>query len=607
MITCIALLLWILCGIRFSNVIWGRISPSKFELAAFGTSSGIILGTWTAFILFLFFGHDLYSRIIFLLLPALFLFYRFHLNFGKFSQLSKSLLPRNPLIITATIILILFWFRVSQETVSASPRGVFTGIATNFGDLAENMAFTQYFAWGNPDLQNPLFSGILYRHHFLANFLASLFFREGFNVHVIFQCETFFLGLLATLLYVIFVKRVTGSTACAWASPFLLYASGSLLQILDPQSLGGKIVWPNFLITRMMPQRAFLLGMPALCLTLILFWESWKRSEIRLWIWAGIFTGLMPLLQIFCFLGAAFTGGVLSVFKGPRAFICFGIPMLLAAAPQLFYLSHHAGAYSMIFIPGWRESYKNGLGSFVIFWLQNTGIIWPMALCALAAIRRSQILFYFPFLLLVVLGNTVQLTADMDNNYNLLYICLFGFIPPILLLFHRIWKIPKAGPIFVCLLFLGLTAGGICQILYVLVENHPSHLLMTAEEQNFSLAVKEKTEPKDLILINPTYNHPVFWSGRKVFMGYSGWVWSHSWGSYQGREQIAKSIYQGGAEAGKYIKDYGINIIIVGPKELRAYQINRDFLDKISEKILDTGSYSVYRIRKKDALSNLSN
>lgn len=583
-------LIWIFCGIRFAPVFFE--CSGRLERAAFGSALGIILAAWAAFILFLFLGHSPLQRLI-LIVPALaLLMYRFDFRSLKFLNFAK-----NPFFFMAAGILILFWLCAARETVFENSKGVHTGIETNFGDLSENTAFAEYFAWGPGDLQNPLFSGISLKHHFMSNFLASLFIRDGIGITSAFQAQTFLLGILLTLLYGIFVKRFTGSTVCALISPALLFTAGSLAPIFEPKILNGPLVWQNFLLTRLIPQRSFLLGLPALCLVLVLLWESRKKSGCLAWIYAGILTGLMPFLQIFCFIGVFITGTTLSFFKSPRALLAFALPALALAAPQLFYLTRETGSHSFAFIPGWFESFKNGPLFFMSFWLINTGFLLPLICCALPFLNRERLTFYLPFTLLFAAGNLVLLTPDMNNNYNLMSVWLIASIPVILTLFLRAWKIPKAGKALTAVLFLLLSTGGFRQLYHWLGEKPGPYVVIPAPEKNFGLRFREKTSPDELVLIHPTFSHPVFWSGRSVWMGYRGWVWSHGWGDFDARYKILNAIYTGAPEAGHYLRDHKIRIIVVGHWEKRYHKVNTAFIESAADKILESGDYTAYRVK----------
>ena len=51
-----------------------------------------------------------------------------------------------------------------------------------------------------------------------------------------------------------------------------------------------------------------------------------------------------------------------------------------------------------------------------------------------------------------------------------------------------------------------------------------------------------------MILHAPTYNDPVYLTGRRTFLGYPGHVWSHGI-DYGPREAELKRIYMGAADA----------------------------------------------------------
>lgn len=590
MLSAAAFFFWILCGIRFAPVFFE--CSGRLERAAFGSALGLILGSWAAFILFLFLGHSPVQRLIFAA-PALAIFiYR-----PDFTSLKISNFFKNPRFPAAAGILILFWLLAAHETVFETPQGIYTGIETNYGDLSENTAFTQYFAWGTGDLQNPLFAGVALKHHFMSNFLASFFTRDGIDITLVFQSQTFLLGILLTLLYGIFVRRFTGSTACAVISPALLFTAGSLVPLFEPKILDGPVVWQNLLLTRIIPQRSFLMGIPALCLVLVLLWDARKNSGARAWIYAGVMTGLMPFLQIFCFMGIFIGGAGVSILKSLRAFFSFILPALALAVPQLFYLTHGASSHSFAFIPGWFESFKNGPVFFVLSWLVNTGFLWPFIFCSLPFLGRERLIFYLPFTLLFAAGNLALLTLDMNNNYNLMSVWFMVSIPVILILFMRLWKIPKIGKVLTVILFLLLSAGGFRQLCHWLGQKPGPSMIIPAHEKNLGLLLREKTRADELVLIHPTFNHPVFWSGRAVWMGYRGWVWSHGWGDFDSHYKILDAIYTGAAEAENYLRDYKIRIIFVGQREKRSHKVNTAFLEKIADKILESGGNTAYRVK----------
>jgi uncharacterized membrane protein len=101
-----------------------------------------------------------------------------------------------------------------------------------------------------------------------------------------------------------------------------------------------------------------------------------------------------------------------------------------------------------------------------------------------------------------------------------------------------------------------------------------------------------------LILHAPTYNDPVYLTGRRTFLGYPGHVWSHGI-DYTAREADLKSIYAGSPEALSLIAKDGIEYIVVGPLERaemkqRGVALNESFFARF-RKVGEAGEYRLYK------------
>jgi uncharacterized membrane protein len=96
-----------------------------------------------------------------------------------------------------------------------------------------------------------------------------------------------------------------------------------------------------------------------------------------------------------------------------------------------------------------------------------------------------------------------------------------------------------------------------------------------------------------VILTAPTYNSPVFLSGRRVFMGYAGFLWANGL-PYTDREAELRSIYAGEASAAELITRNGIEYILVGPQERNDLSPNDAFLAQFPV-AAEIGQYRLYR------------
>jgi hypothetical protein len=69
-----------------------------------------------------------------------------------------------------------------------------------------------------------------------------------------------------------------------------------------------------------------------------------------------------------------------------------------------------------------------------------------------------------------------------------------------------------------------------------------------------------------VILTAPTYNTAVFLTGRRVFMGYAGFLWANGL-PYTEREVQVHAIYAGDPTADALLAQNGISYIVEGPQE----------------------------------------
>jgi hypothetical protein len=116
----------------------------------------------------------------------------------------------------------------------------------------------------------------------------------------------------------------------------------------------------------------------------------------------------------------------------------------------------------------------------------------------------------------------------------------------------------------------------------------------------FAEVVKRETSPRALILHAPTYNDPVYLTGRRTFLGYPGHVWSHGI-DYGPREAELKRIYTGSADAPTLIERAGIEYVVVGPLEREELRktgliVNESFFARY-RKVGEAGGYRLYKTK----------
>ena len=77
---------------------------------------------------------------------------------------------------------LVFWF-VFAHAMYQTPRGIFTGVDTNLGDLPFHIAVVTGFAYGdNFPPQHPEFAGVRLTYPFVVDFVTAMFVRAGAGV-----------------------------------------------------------------------------------------------------------------------------------------------------------------------------------------------------------------------------------------------------------------------------------------------------------------------------------------------------------------------------------------------------------------------------------------
>jgi hypothetical protein len=108
--------------------------------------------------------------------------------------------------------------------------------------------------------------------------------------------------------------------------------------------------------------------------------------------------------------------------------------------------------------------------------------------------------------------------------------------------------------------------------------------------------IRSETQPRATILHAPTFNAPVYLTGRRSLMGYAGHLWS-SGVDYFDREAEIKRMYAGEPDALDLLRRYEVDVIVVSPMERAQLAVNDDFLDQFPV-LARSGEYTLYEVPK---------
>jgi hypothetical protein len=398
----------------------------------------------------------------------------------------------------------------------------------NWGDLAFHLGMIASFTLGGifpPEYH--VYAGEPLSYHFLVNLWSASLWWPDPSLPALRRVFVFQWVLLWAAIYLLLDGR--RNPGLPWA---LLFGGGSLLHL--GQNAGSLIAqgmpWTAFLPTIWVTQRAAVLGACAALAALRFFLAaldaSGTDSRRRLGMAAaGLVLALSPLAHLhLCAVAGAWIGLVL-VLRLPggardlATFAAFALPSLL----WLPWLVAKAGSVTLA--AGWATGDAAHLGgpsrlaASALMWLESAPLWLLLAAFLGWRTRRSGTgAFFAALLLLFVAGNLVQLGLwDWERikiflGLGIVFLALWSRLP------GRAAKLAQAA----CLL---LALPGIVELRHAFAGG--PHTLYTARDVERAELLRERTPQRAVIASAPRHDTLATLSGRRLFAGYEGTLWSH--------------------------------------------------------------------------------
>jgi hypothetical protein len=437
----------------------------------------------------------------------------------------------------------------------------------NYGDLPLHWTYVSHLASGASFWpENPILAGERLRYPFGVDLLTAVFVQLGVGMPVVLVG----VGLCGAVLAALALRRWGGALAVAG---FLF--SGGLVgfkvlltgQVADYQS---AVDWKNLFLALFVPQRGYLLALPA---GLVLLW-SWRRRLLRdqpaLSPWVeGVIWGTMPLVHLHTFLFVSIVGAVWA----------YGAQRVRAALPTLAWAFLPA-AWSVVQVTdgfraaslvGWKLGWTIGGRNPVVFLLVNFGFFLPLALAALAVAirerRREEILVLGPALAVFAALFVVRLAPWEWDNTKVMLWCYVAALPPIgALVLARVAAAWRTG------LAVGLLFSGAVSVAGAWPERGPRlEVLDEAEYAAVCRALEGQQTAR--VAVAPTFNHPVALCGRAIVAGYAGHLWSHGLNAAPVVARLER-LMRGAPGWREDARALGVSHVFWGPREQRAYAVS---------------------------------
>ncbi len=396
--------------------------------------------------------------------------------------------------------------------------------------------------------------------------------------------------------------------------------------------------WGNSLTTLFVPQRSILCGAPLAIFIFIQWWSAISekkataaketadalattpqrpisRSKLNKnispspqprpfarMIAAGIGAGLLPLVHAHTFLVVMGVAACLAlIFHAMwRHWLLFFVMAIPVSLPEIFWLTHTGGVNTRSYF-GWQPGWDHGSHNVLWFWFVNAG---PFLLALLAVllwrnpnfrIPERLIKFYAPFALCFIVPNLVKLAPWVWDNIKVLFWWYIASAPLVALLLAKWWQQRSRWRWLAPVAFLTMVLAGSLDVLRVITE--------TAEQQEFTPqsiaiahAISENAAPRAVVLHAPTFDSPVFLTGRRSLLGFPGWMWSRGI-DYSQRYWDIQRIYSGGPDAIALVRQYEVDYVLAGPAELSTFGMNEQFLSQY-KKLAEAGPYRLYEINR---------
>lgn len=624
--------------------------PMTFRLeerVAVGMPAGFALTTLTGFLLALAFGMSVWIVAgigtiagIIGLIGSLSISKRIRTDWRDLKKRSRTRrfwLAGGVFIFFAAILAVVFSHALTQQDGT-----IYAGFSNVWGDWNQHLAQTSSFLYGDnfpPTLTT--MSGQKLTYPFATNFLSALLAQGGLPLLTAMKLPAGLLAISGLATLMIFTRRVAGSGA-AILSPFLFYLLGGLgfvnaiddfmkshqgvLEFLGNQPhnytqtfgdvLLSNINFINPIYAYVVPQRAFIFGLPLVLTVLMILHQALKRRNRWLFLGAGIVAALLPLVHThgLIFLGLIFPALVFFTrddllpprrkslrFTDFLPWLYYLAPIAFVALPEFLWLTH--GVDTAKFLrpqPGWLAREDN----VIWFWLKNLGPFIPILLGALIGFRKRPRPDWYPFAMaaasVFLLANLLIFQPwDWDNTKFFVY-WVIASIPAVAAGLVWLYRHQWYGKAIAGLCLVLLCSAGTIEVSKTLSFENAKVPLFDIRGQQIAATIRDHADPRANFLTAQIANNPISGlTGRPIVLGYTGWLWSYGI-EYESREDDVVRMFEGAPETPTLLERYDVDFVVIGPAERsdKGYKVNEDYYAARYPVWQKNGDVTIYDVRQ---------
>lgn len=456
----------------------------------------------------------------------------------------------------------LFFFFLWKSMLVFKADGLYAGHPYVWADWSMHVGLVSSFAQRPADLwfaSHPFFAGAPLNYPFVVNLISGLLVRLGMPITSALTVPSFFFSILFLWTLHRFYTKSVGRSPAALVACLLFLCSGGIGfwyggDILTKIPENG-IEFTNVIMGMLVPQRAFLLGMPVglILLTFLLRFFEKKDISPKILIGMSVLAGILPVIHTHTYIVVVMMSAWMFLFSWRewKKWFLFGIPAaLLSLLVYSIFLRSTVSATSFFtWHPGWFT--QTGILDWILFWLKNWGTFLILSIVGTGLLShtkqlRSQLIMTGGWWLIFLIANLVQFQPQTWDNSKLFAWVYLGLAVPALLTLKMLWqqKYFYTKIVAVLLIFISCYSGAV-DLASMLDFEKNSYRMLTNDEIKVGEWVRSNTGPDDVFLTPEIVSNPIpMISGRSVVMGYSGWVFSYGF-QYSKRQQTIKSLFAG--------------------------------------------------------------
>lgn len=547
--------------------------------------------------------------------------------------------PGHPWPLAAVLLVCGVWtVHFLHQAYVYAPSGLFAGYVNIWGDWAAHLSFTGSFAYGhNFPPEYPIDLGHRLGYPFMVDFFAACLVPLGSSLTSALVMTSGLLGLAFPAVLYLAAQRFAGGRAAAAIAVFVFLLSGGLgfyFLLGDVQHSGLAALvhlpreytlnrdlnfqWLNPVLAYLVPQRSTLFGFSLTLILLVILWlAATGDSGWRPFLFAGVAAGIMPVYHVHAYGTVVALAFFWALFTLRVQWLGFFIPALVIGVPILRWMWPPANLSMCgdgISLRGyclelgwlsyldWQRDGAIWFGrDWVWFWLKNTSAFIPLLVVAhflRSWFQTGFVTWFTPMWLWFLVPNIIVLQPwDWDNTKFFIFWALLGSILVGGVLSWMFQRGLGAKIVATALLAMLVLAGALD---LARASDYTISAVQFTDTRGLEVAawVRGHTSPTAVFAVAPEHNSPIpTLAGRRVLIGYPGWLWTYGLPDYTQKGDDDKRILNGDPSTPDLVRKYGVDYVMIGPQELPLGG-SRAYWDEHGTLVYDNGDYAVYRVTR---------